>query len=106
VTESVSYERICGTVASLLLLFARIENEAREIIARGGRGDSLSKIIGAGGSLQVWKAIILEDGTARGEEALLAEACGASCNQLSIYVTASVMDWSVHRPSGRALLQC
>ncbi len=31
-TDAVTCERICGTVASLLFLFARIENEAREII--------------------------------------------------------------------------
>lgn len=72
-TDAVTCERICGTVASLLFLFARIENEAREIIGRVGGPESLSKVIGARGTLQVWKKLLLQDREVRPEEALLAE---------------------------------
>ena len=46
-TDAVTCERICGTVASLLFLFARIENDAGEIIGRVGGPESLTKVIGA-----------------------------------------------------------
>ncbi|MFN3993580.1 MAG: hypothetical protein ACK4IU_11805 [Tabrizicola flagellatus] len=71
---TVSYERICGTVASLLLLFARIENEAREIIEKAGRTDRLKKVRGARGALREWRDSILEKQESRPYEAQLADA--------------------------------
>ncbi len=59
-TETESHERICGTVASLLFLFARIENEAREIISRAGVTESLTGVFGARGTLVCWKKLLLK----------------------------------------------
>lgn len=70
--ETVSYERICGTVASLLLLFHRIESEAHEIIAKAPSATALPKVHGARGILMSWKNLLLADQT-RPDEALLAE---------------------------------
>jgi hypothetical protein len=72
-TEVVTYDRICGTVASLLFLFARIENEAREIVSKVAGPESLTNVIGARGTLLVWKKMIAADREARPEEAKLAE---------------------------------
>jgi hypothetical protein len=72
-TEVVSYERICGTVASLLFLFARIENEAREIVSKAAGPESLTNVSGARGTLLVWKRMIAADREARPQEANLAE---------------------------------
>ena len=72
-SEAVSYERMCGTVASLLFLFAGIETEAREIIAKAGGPESVSKLFGARGTLRAWRDLILQDRERRPEEALLAE---------------------------------
>lgn len=74
VSEPITYERICGTVASLLLLFARIENEAREIIEKAGASDRLKSVRGARGSLREWRALILAEQGSRPYEAQLADA--------------------------------
>lgn len=78
--EPVNYERICGTVASLLLLFARIEAEASEIISKGQGTSGLPKIRGAGGFLRAWKKVLVADAT-RPEEALLAERIWAQIQE-------------------------
>lgn len=72
-TEVITYERICGTVASLLFLFAAIENEAREIVGKAAGPESLSNVFGARGTLLVWKNLLSKDCKVRPEEALLAE---------------------------------
>lgn len=73
-TETVNYERICGTVASLLLLFSRIEDEARELIERADGSDRLKSIRGARGALREWRSTILAQQETRPFEAQLADA--------------------------------
>lgn len=62
-----------GTVASLLFLFARIEGEARAIIAKVKGPECMSNVLGARATLLTWKDLILQDRERRPEEALLAE---------------------------------
>ncbi|MFN5996419.1 MAG: hypothetical protein ACK47C_14280 [Paracoccaceae bacterium] len=76
-SEPVNYDRICGTVASLLLLFSRIENEAHEIIEKADGSDRLNGVRGARGSLRAWRALILADQESRPYEAKLADALWA-----------------------------
>ena len=80
-TEAVTYERICGTVASLLFLFASIENEAREVVCKAGSSKDLTKVFGARGVLLVWKTLLQKDREARPEEALLAERLWAQIQE-------------------------
>lgn len=72
--EAVSYERITGTAASLLLFFSRIETEAREIIEKAGASARLKRVRGARGSLREWRDLILEQQETRPYEAKLANA--------------------------------
>ena len=80
-TETVTYERICGTVASLLFLFARIENETRDIIALARGADSLAGLHGARGTLRVWWDLLRADREARPYEALLADQLWAQIQE-------------------------
>jgi hypothetical protein len=74
VRETVSYDRIKGTVASLLFLFAGIENEARQILASANQAKGLAKLHGAGAILKAWKNLLEVQRITRPEEAKLA-AC-------------------------------
>ena len=60
-------------MASLLFLFANIENQAREIIDKAGATESLTNVFGVRRALQVWKNLLFKDREKRPEEALLAE---------------------------------
>lgn len=71
--ESVSYEEIKGTVASLLFLFAEIEREVRAIILKARGEDGLIGVHGAGGALNAWRNLLLTAEATRPHEARLAE---------------------------------
>jgi hypothetical protein len=72
VTETVSYERIKGTVASLLFLFAEIEGEARRILSRAEQTKRQGRTFGAGVVLRDWKNLLESQRTSRPYEAMLA----------------------------------
>lgn len=71
-SEVIGYERIKGTVASLLFLFAEIEGEARRILSRAELTERKAKMHGAGAVLNAWKDLLQTDGTSRAYEASLA----------------------------------